>query len=117
MTDLKYFLYEKYIKCFCNVPEEKRLASSRILYSFIKSFVSPIVDIASTFTDGLFNLFSTNTYFVLFELITLLKPNNLLSKSVFFTKLAISLSVAKFACFNLAAKFPAVNLLNSGVII
>ena len=32
-------------------------------------------------------------------------------------KSAISVLVAKFACFNLAAKFPAVNFLNSCVLI
>ena len=35
----------------------------------------------------------------------------------FFTKLAISLLLAKFACANLASQFSAVNLLNSGVVI
>ena len=35
----------------------------------------------------------------------------------FFTKLAISPLVPKFACFNLAVKFSAVNLLNSGAAI
>ena len=83
----KYFLYEKYIKLFCNVPEEKHLAPSRILYPFIKSFVNPFVDDASTFSDSSFNSFSTSTCFVLFELILLLKLNSLLSKSVLLSKL------------------------------
>ena len=39
------------------------------------------------------------------------------SKSIFFTKSVISFLVAKFACFNLAVKFSAVDLLNSGVVI
>ena len=47
----------------------------------------------------------------------LLKLNSLLSKSVFFTKLAISLLFAKFAGANLAVKFYALNSLNSGVVI
>ena len=42
---------------------------------------------------------------------------NLSSKYVSFTKLAISLLVVEFACANLAAKFSAVNLLSSGVVI
>ena len=50
-------------------------------------------------------------------LILLLKPDGLLSKSALFTILAISFLLAKFAFFNLAAKFSAVNLLHSGVVI
>ena len=46
-------------------------------------------------------------HFVLFEVIFLLRLDSLLSKSVFITK---------FACANLAAKFSAVSLLNSGVV-
>ena len=38
------------------------------------------------------------------------------SKSVFFTKTTKSFLLAKFACANLAAKFPDVKLLNSGVV-
>ena len=41
----------------------------------------------------------------------------LLSKSVFFTKLAISFLLAKFACFSLEVKFYDVNLLNFWVLI
>ena len=113
----KYFLYEKYIKLFCNVPEEKYLAPLRTLYPSIKSFVNPFVGIASTFFDSSFNSFSTSTYFILFELLLLLKLISLLSKSVLFTKLPISLLLAEFACFNLAAKFSADNLVNSGIVI
>ena len=43
--------------------------------------------------------------------------NSLLSKSVLFTKLPISILLAKFASFNLPAKFFIVNLLNVGVVI
>ena len=43
------------------------LLGLRILYPFIISLVSPFVDIASTFFDSSFNLFATNTCFVLFE--------------------------------------------------
>ena len=78
VKNLKIFLYEKYI-----VP-------LRTLYPFIKSFLNPFVDIASTVSDSSFNSFSISAGFVLFELILLLKLNSLLSKSVFFTKLAIS---------------------------
>ena len=46
--------------------------------------------------------------FVSLELFLLLKPDSLLSKSVF---------VTKFAYANLAAKFSVVNLLNSEVVI
>ena len=89
----------------------------RILYPFIKSSVSPFLDIASTFFDSPFNSFSTSTCFVLFEVILLFKLFSLSSKSVFFMKLAISLLLAKFAGATLAAKFSADNLLNSGVVI
>ena len=64
-----------------------------------------------------FNSFSTTTCFVLFELILLLKPNSLLSRLVFFTKSTISLLLAKFGCFSLAAKSSDVNLLDFGVVI
>ena len=46
MKNLKNFLYDKYIKLFCNVPEEKYLAPLTI---------NPFVDIASTFFDSSFN--------------------------------------------------------------
>ena len=70
----------------------------------MKSFVNPFVDIASTFFDSSFNpfLFDGTSFSVL-------------SKSVLFTKLAISLLLAKFARFNLKSKTSAVNVLNSGV--
>ena len=48
----------------------------------------------------------------LFEVNFLFNFLSLSSKSVFFTKLAISVFLAKFACGNLAAKSFAVNLLN-----
>ena len=67
--NLKYSLYETYIKWFCNVPEEKYLLPLRILDLFIKSFVNPFVDIASTFFDSSFNLFSLSTCFALFNVI------------------------------------------------
>ena len=54
--------------------------------------------------------------FTLFELILLLKQNILSPESALFTKLPISLLVAKFACFNLLVKISVVNLLNSGVV-
>ena len=54
-----------------------------------------------------FNSFSTITCFALLELIFLLRFISLLSKSVF---------VTKFGFANLAAKFYAVSLLNSEVV-
>ena len=75
--NLKYFLYEKYIKWFYNFPKEKCLVPLRILYPFIKSFVSPFVDnsfmLITTLFDSSFNSFPTSTCFVLFELIVLFK--------------------------------------------
>ena len=74
-------------------------------------------DSSLTFSVSSFNLFWTSTYFVLFELILLLKLDSLSSNSVFFTKLAISLLPANVASANLAAKVSAVTLLSSGVVI
>ena len=42
---------------------------------------------------------------------------SLVSKSVLFAKLAVSLLLPKFARFNLELKIPAVNVLNSGEVI
>ena len=77
-----------------------------ILNIFIKSFVNPFVDIAWNFFDSSFNSF-------LFDVTSF----SLLSKSVFFKKLAISILLATFALFNLKSKIAAVKLLNSGVVI
>ena len=107
----------KILNKFCNIPEQKYFAPLGILYLFIKSLVIPFVDIASTFFDSLFNSFCTSTCFVLFEVTFLLKLFSLSSKFVLFTKLPISLLLAKFAHANLAAKFSDVNLLNYWVII
>ena len=72
----------------------------------IKSFVNPFVDIALTFFDSSFDSF-------LFDVISF----SLLTKFVLFTKLAISLWLAKFAHFNLKSKISPVNLLHSRVVI
>ena len=79
---------------------------------FIKSFVNPFVDIALTFSDSSFNWLSTSTCFVLFEVTFYFNFFTLLSKSVFFMKLIISLLLAQFALARLAVKFSDVNLLN-----
>ena len=49
--------------------------------------------------------FSTSFCFVLFETTFLFKLFSLSSKSVFFTKSAISFQYPKHACFNLAVEF------------
>ena len=72
----------------------------------MKPAVNPFVDITFSRSSSL-ALISVSL--VLFEVI-------LLSKSEFFTKSVISgisVLLAKFACFNLAAKFSDVNVLNS----
>ena len=46
--------------------EEKCFATLRTPY-FFRSFVNPFVGIALTFSDSLFNSFSTNTCFDLLE--------------------------------------------------
>ena len=69
-------------------------------------FFNPCVDIALPFFDWSFNSF-------LFDVTSF----SLLSKSVFFAKLAISPLLAKCSCLSPVVKFCAVNLLNSGVVI
>ena len=96
------------MKQFCNIPE-KQFALLRLLCLFIKS---PFVDNALTFSDSSFNSFSTSTCFVLFEIRFLFNFFSLSSKSFFFIKPAISVLLPTFACFHLAVKGSAVNLLN-----
>ena len=87
-----YFLVAINTKQFWIIPKEK--------------CIPPFVDIALAFFDSLFNSFLFDvTYF------------SLLLKSFLFPKLATSLLLAKFACFDLAAIFSNVNLLNAGVVI
>ena len=64
-----------------------------------------------------FKFISTSKCFVLFDVTFLFNFFSSGSKYVLSTKLAISLLVAKFTCANVAAKFSAVSLLNSGVVI
>ena len=45
-------------KYFWNIPKENYFSQIRILNLFIKSFVNPFVDIALSFYDSSFNLFS-----------------------------------------------------------
>ena len=73
-----------------------------ILTSFINFFVNSFFDIDLTFFDSSFDSF-------LFRVTVFI----LSSKSFFFTKLAISFLLAKFACFHLAVNFSDANLLNS----
>ena len=84
-----------------------------MLILFIKSCVHPFVDITVTFFSRSSSLVLNFVFLVLFDIIFLFKFFSLSSKSVFFTKLTISLLLAKFACANLEAKLPAVNFLNS----
>ena len=58
---------------------------------YIKYFVNPFVDIAFTYFNSLFISFLVKVTVFSFP-----------SKLVFFTKLAISFSIAKFAWFSLA---------------
>ena len=55
--------------------------------------------------------------FVLLDVTFLFKFFSLSLKFAFFTKLATSILVAKFACANPAAKYPDVKLLNYVVVI
>ena len=72
----------------------------------INSFVDPFVDIALTCFDS---------YVIRFYLMYHLF--HLLSKSVLFMKLAISLLLAKCGRFNLKSKISFAKLLNSGVVL
>ena len=74
-----------------------------MLNLLIKFFVH---DIALTFFDSSFNSFSFDVTCFSLQL-----------KSVLFTKLAISLLLAKVACFSVRVRFLDVNLLNFGVVI
>ena len=94
VKNLKYILFEKYIKWFFNFPEQKYLATLIILYLCIKTFVSLFVDI----------LMAHLIYFQ--QVHVLLNLNGLSSKSVLFTKLAIFFLLAKFAN----------NLFSSGIV-
>ena len=85
---------------------KKIFAPSRIFNLFITFFVNTFPDIAFTFFDHSFNSFLSEVIFF-----------SLLSKFVVFTKLAIWLSLAKFAFFTLEVKVSDVNLLNSRVAI
>ena len=76
-----------------------------ILNVSIKSFINPFVDNSLTCVDSLFNSF-------LFDVTSF----GLLSKSVLFTRLELSLLLVKFARFNLNSKIYFVNLLNSVVV-
>ena len=89
---LMYFLAGINAKQFWNIPKEKHFVPLTIQNLFMKFFVN-------TF----FNFFVSSF-------------NSCLFKSVFFTKLAISLLLAKFACASFAIKFSDVNLLlSSGI--
>ena len=54
---LIYFLVGINKNWFWKISEKKYFPPLRILYPFIKSLVSPFVEIASTFFDSSFNLF------------------------------------------------------------
>ena len=79
--------------------------------------VRPFVDIAATVFDSSFNSISTSVCFVSFEVIILVNFFSLSSKSVYFTRLAISFLFVKLTYVNLATKLSDFNLLNSGVLI
>ena len=95
----------------------KYFVTLRILYPFIKSFLDDFVDISLTSPDRSSRFFSTCKYFALFEVILLFMFIRYLSKYVFSAKSEISSLVANFACFNLASKLSAVDLLNSLVVL
>ena len=76
---------------------KKYFETLRLLKLFTKSFVALFVDIALTLSNSSF------------EVTFLFKCVSLSPKSVFFTKTAIPVLLAKFACANLAASFMMLN--------
>ena len=109
VVPLKYLIYLLAginAKQNSNIPKEKYFTVLRMLNLFVESFVNLFVDTALNFLDKLFNSF-------LFNVISF----SLLSKSVFFTKLAVSLLLAKYCGFSLAVKLSNVNLLYSWLVI
>ena len=108
VVPLKYlmqFLAGINTKQFWNITEEKYFAPLKILNLFIKSFVNSFVNIALTFFASSFNSSLLDV-----------KSFSSLSKSVFFTKLAISFSLAKLACLSLAVKKFDINWSHSWVV-
>ena len=109
VVPLKYLIYLLAginAKQNSNIPKEKYFTVLRMLNLFVESFVNLFVDTALNFLDKLFNSF-------LFNVISF----SLLSKSGFFTILAISLLLAKYCGFSLAVKLSNVNLLYSCLVI
>ena len=86
-----------------------------MLHLFNKYCVNTFVDNSLFSPDRLFSFFSSSANLVLYVVTFLLIFFSLSSKSVFFTKLAISFLLAKLSHFNLAIKRFAINLLNLGV--
>ena len=76
---------------------KKYFETLRLLKLFTKSFVALFVDIALTLSNSSF------------EVTFLFKCVSLSPKSVFFTKTAIPVLLAKFACANPAASFMMLN--------
>ena len=93
----------------------KILSPLRILYLFIKSSVNPFVDISLAFFAKSSSFMINSIRLALFEVTYLLIFFSFSLKYVSFTKSTISF--AKSACFNLAATWTAVKLLNSCVVI
>ena len=93
-----------------------RLVSNGLIFSDSFLVNIQLITFLLLFSFRSVSFFSANTCFVLLDITFLHKFFRLLSKFVFFTKVAISALVAEFACANLAAKFSAFNLLNSGVV-
>ena len=91
LENVIYILVGINTKSFWNIHAENYCAALRILYPFIKSLASLLVDIASVFFDSSFNSLSTSTFVVLFEATILFAIFSLSLKVLFYSKLAISL--------------------------
>ena len=103
---LMYFLAGLNTKWFQNIHEKKYFAPLGTLNLCIKSFDNPANNVALTFFDSSFNSFLFDvTFFIL------------LSKSFVFTNIAISLLLAKFACFSPAVKSCNVNLCKNSYVV
>ena len=91
------------------MPEEKCFAPLG-MYIYLSNLLL-ILMLKSSFSHSSFSSFSNNTCFIFFRFVSLS------SKSDSFTKSVISGFVVKFTYSNLAVKFPAVNLINSCIVI
>ena len=120
MSSLKYFMYflaNINTKQIWNYSSRKFFAPLRILYPFVKSLLSPLVGIASTFFDSSYKSFSTSPCFILFKLRFLFIFSSLSSNSIFFYEIRSIIFACQIRLCYSCRKISDVNLLTSWVVI